>query len=59
MRIMSDNVYFDKLTDTHTMPEWVRAERYEYCEDFFGSVTDDERGSFFTRLLSVMTSIFA
>ncbi|MBQ8986203.1 MAG: hypothetical protein IJ100_03005 [Lachnospiraceae bacterium] len=56
---MSDNVYFDKLTDTHKMPEWVRAERYEYCEDFFGSVTDDKRGSFFTRLLSVMTSIFA
>ena len=26
---MSDTIYFDKLTDTHKMPEWIRAERYE------------------------------
>ena len=48
---MSDTIYFDKLTDTHKMPEWIRAERYEYCEDFYGSMTEDKSKSFFARLL--------
>ncbi len=56
---MSDTIYFDKLTDTHKMPEWIRAERYEYCEDFYGSMTEDKSKSFFARLLTTMTSIFA
>ena len=56
---MSDTIYFDKLTDTHKMPEWIRAERYEYCEDFYGSMTEDKSKGFFARLLSTMTSIFA
>jgi hypothetical protein len=45
MRIMSDNVYFDKLTDTHKMPEWVRAERYEYCEDFLAEKGSQKKGN--------------
>ena len=58
MRIMSDNVYFDKLTDTHKMPEWVRAERYEYCEDFYESYTTGKGNRILTKIASILTSLF-
>ena len=41
---MSDTIYFDKLTDTHKI---------------YGSMTEDKSKSFFARLLTTMTSIFA
>ncbi len=33
-------------------PEWIRKERYEYCEDFYGSLKIKSRKGRFQRFVS-------
>jgi hypothetical protein len=40
------------------VPEWARAERYEYCEDFYESYTTDKGGRILTKIASILTALF-
>ena len=48
----------DRMVDNHRMPEWVRSERYEFCEDFYESYTTDKGLSLMARLASILTALF-
>ena len=50
-------VYYDKYTDSHRVPAWARAERYEYCEDFLSERTDSGKAGLFQRIAALMLSI--
>ena len=51
-------VYYDKLTPSYNMEGWMRAERYDFCEDFCVSMTD-KMGGILSRITAVMMSILA
>ncbi|MDO5456235.1 MAG: hypothetical protein Q4F25_04890 [Eubacteriales bacterium] len=51
-------VYYDKLTPSYNMEGWMRAERYDFCEDFCESMTD-KKGGILSRITAVMMSILA
>ena len=36
----------------------VRAERYEYCEDFYESYTTGKGSKIFSKIASILTSLF-
>lgn len=57
MTTMNEFYYNNSVIDNHRVPEWIRSERYEFCEDFFENYTSD-KNSFFARLASVLTSLF-
>ena len=38
--------------------EWARAERYEYCEDFYESYTTGKGNRILTKIASILTSLF-
>lgn len=40
------------------VPEWARAERYEYCEDFYESYTTGKGSRIFSKIASILTSLF-
>jgi hypothetical protein len=40
------------------VPEWARAERYEYCEDFYESYTTGKGNRILTKIASILTSLF-
>lgn len=40
------------------VPEWARAERYEYCEDFYESYTTGKGSKILTKIASILTSLF-
>ena len=40
------------------VPEWARAERYEYCEDFYESYTTGTGSKILTKIASILTSLF-
>ena len=51
-------VYYDRYTDTHHVPAWARAERYEYCEDFLSGQSKEKKSSLLGRITALMLSIF-
>ena len=51
-------VYYDKYTDQHRIPGWARAERYEYCEDFYEGYTTGKISSLKSKVASILTSLF-
>ena len=40
------------------VPEWARAERYEYCEDFYESYTTGKGNRILTKIASILTPLF-
>ena len=40
------------------VPEWARAERYEYCEDFYESYTTGKGNRILTKIASILTCLF-
>ena len=40
------------------VPEWARAERYDYCEDFYESYTTGTGSKILTKIASILTSLF-
>ena len=55
---MNGVVYCSNMNENHLMPEWVRSERYEFCEDFYENYTTDKSSGFLGKLVSVFTMIF-
>ncbi len=55
---MNANLSYDKLANGIGMPEWVRSERYEYCEDFCENYTAGKERSLLARVASVFTALF-
>ena len=51
-------IYCNTVADNHLMPEWVRSERYEFCEDFYENYTTDKSSGFLGKLVSVFTMLF-
>lgn len=45
-------------TRSSLVPEWARAERYEYCEDFYESYTTGKGGRILAKIASILTSLF-
>ena len=39
-------VYYDRCADTRTCPEWMKSERYEYCDGFYEEATREKKGLF-------------
>ena len=56
MRVMGD-VYYDKAADSNNVPNWTRAERYEYCEDFLAGMDDRKKDSWLKNIAAMITSI--
>lgn len=52
------NLSYDKLAMASSMPEWIRSERYEYCEDFCENYTAGKERSLLARVASVFTALF-
>lgn len=48
----------DRMVDSHRMPEWVRSERYEFCEGFYDSYTTGKGFGLIAKLASVLTALF-
>ncbi len=48
-------VYYDKYSHDHQMPEWARAERYEFCDGFYEA---DRKGGLLHSVASILMSIF-
>ena len=48
----------DSMVGDRRMPEWVRSERYEVCEDFYESYTTGKGSAFITKLASILTALF-
>ena len=55
---MNGMIYCNTVADNHLMPEWVRSERYEFCEDFYENYTTDKSSGFLGKLVSVFTMLF-
>jgi hypothetical protein len=56
--ITIERYYNDRPVNDYRMPEWVRSERYEFCEDFYESYTTDKGSAFITKLASILTALF-
>jgi hypothetical protein len=52
------NLTYDKLAVGSGMPEWVRSERYEYCEDFCENYAEGKEGGLWAKLASLLTALF-
>ena len=48
----------DRMVDSHRMPEWVRSERYEFCDGFYDSYTTGKGFGLIAKLASVLTALF-
>ena len=48
----------DRMVNDHRMPEWVRSERYEFCEDFYESYTSGKGFILMAKLASILTALF-
>lgn len=55
---MNGMIYCNTVANNHVMPEWVRSERYEFCEDFYEGYTTGKSARFFEKLASILTSLF-
>ena len=33
-----ENLHYEMYLAGDVTPEWIRGERYEYCDDFYGSI---------------------
>ena len=56
MSIMG-NINYDMHKAEMAQPEWIKSERYEYCEDFYDAFKTDNRKAlrrFFNRLFSIV-----
>ena len=49
-------VYYDKFSHDHQMPEWARAERYEFCDGFYEE-GKNSRGGVLRSITSALLSI--
>jgi hypothetical protein len=47
----------DSMVGDRRMPEWVRSERYEFCEGFYEGCTGKKNHTFWTKLASVFTAV--
>ena len=56
--ITIERYHDERIADSHDMPEWIRSERYEFCEDFYKSYTTGKGSSILTKLASIFTSLF-
>ena len=56
MSIMG-NVYTDIDNREHRMPDWVKAERYEYCEDFYDEYAS-RRAGILSRIATLLLAAF-
>ncbi len=43
---MRENLHFEMYRTGDVTPDWIKNERYEYCEDFYGSLVQKSRNSF-------------
>ena len=48
----------DSMVGDRRMPEWVRSERYEFCEDFYESYTTGKASTFMAKLVSILPALF-
>ena len=55
---MNGAIYCSNVNNTYLMPEWVRSERYEYCENFYENYTTDKGHGILARLALVLTALF-
>ncbi len=55
--ITIERYYNDRPVNDYRMPEWVRSERYEFCEGFYEGCTGKKNHTFWTRLASVFTAV--
>ncbi|MBR4765018.1 MAG: hypothetical protein IK087_12535 [Lachnospiraceae bacterium] len=56
--ITMDRFYNDRLADEYRVPEWVRSERYEFCDAFYEDYTGKKDSKIWTRLSSALGKIF-
>ncbi len=49
-------VYYDKFEHDHQMPEWARAERYEFCDGFYEETKG--KGGILHSVASILLSVF-
>ncbi len=55
---MNGVIYCSSRFENSSMPEWVRSERYEFCEDFYEGYTTGSGRGFFAKLASMLTAAF-
>ena len=53
---MNGMIYCNTVANNHLMPEWVRSERYEFCEDFYEGYTTGKSARFFEKLASIRSA---
>ncbi|MBQ9064972.1 MAG: hypothetical protein IJ123_05965 [Blautia sp.] len=41
-----ENIHYEMYLAGDVTPEWIKGERYEYCEDFYGSIARKGREHF-------------
>ena len=56
--ITIERYYNDRPVNDYRMPEWVRSERYEFCEGFYDSYTTGKGFGLIAKLASVLTALF-
>lgn len=53
-----DNLHYEMYKVNDVTPEWVRNERYEYCEDFYGSLNKKGKGGFRRFIMKLQAFLF-
>lgn len=56
MSIM-DVINYEKFNSEYRTPEWMRAERYEFCDDFYGEKAAG-KSSLMQQLSVLLLSVF-
>ncbi len=51
-----DNLHYEMYKVSDVKPDWIINERYEYCEDFYGSIKEKAKGGF-KRFVSMLHSL--
>lgn len=55
---MNDSIIYDLYKVDDVKPDWVKSERYEYCEDFYNSIRQKEKEAFKSFVMSLRSFLF-
>lgn len=55
---INDKIHYEMYRVSDVTPEWVKNERYEYCEDFYGSILQRGKGTFKRFIMKLQAFMF-
>ena len=48
----------ERMINNHSIPGWVRSERYEYCEDYYENHKTKKESVLKNKIASILTALF-